>query len=209
MTFYKSKWRVDLIILLWIAITYGILMIAIEIFEWRLYETLTGFVATPLIIISQLVFLFLIFLSVIYIVFETKKDGWRAILPLVVNIIVLGVIMYVPFYSLHVNLEANVVDARKNDFKQVISFVESGKLIPDEDGTIVLPEKFKELSSGQIISVDTSDGVLSVFFYNFGLLDNYSGYMYRSNDTPPPVELIGDWYLIERLEPFWYYCASI
>jgi len=184
-------------------------MTAIDIFEWRLYETITGILATPLIIISQIVFLFLIFLSVLYMVFETKNDGWGAILPFLVNMIVLSVIMYVPFRPIRVSIEARVFEAKKNDFENVILLVESGELMPDQSGTAVLPEQFKDLSHGQTISINTSHGVISVFFYSsVGVLDNFSGYMYRSNDTPPPGELIGDWYLIERIKPFWYYCVS-
>jgi hypothetical protein len=40
-------------------------------------------------------------------------------------------------------------------------------------------------------------------------LDNFSGYMYRSNDTPPSEWLmLGDWVQIKRKQPYWFFCAS-
>lgn len=89
--------------------------------------------------------------------------------------------------------------------------IEEGKLQPNEYGQAELPPEYRHLSQGGgEILVDTSDGVTSVFFYTFReILDNFSGYMYGSNDTPPIQDFMGgDWAETTRKEPYWYFCAS-
>jgi hypothetical protein len=90
--------------------------------------------------------------------------------------------------------------------------VENGELQSNDYGQVQLPPEYRYLSKGGgEIEVDTSDGVTSVLFYTYrGVLDNFSGNMYRSNDTPPPEDFMGgDWAETTRKEPHWYFCASL
>ncbi len=88
--------------------------------------------------------------------------------------------------------------------------VEEGRIKPNDIGLAKLPPEYRHISRGGAIMVERDDGVTSVFFFTFrGVLDNFSGYMYRSNDTPPPQYLMGgDWVQIERKQPYWFFCAS-
>jgi hypothetical protein len=90
--------------------------------------------------------------------------------------------------------------------------VESGQLKPNEYGRVELPPDYRYLSKGGgDIMVDTSDGITSIFFYTYrGVLDNFSGYMYRSNDTHPIRDFMGgDWAETTRKDRYWYFCASL
>jgi hypothetical protein len=95
-----------------------------------------------------------------------------------------------------------------DDYNEVIALIESGELQPDDSGLTRLPPEYLYLTVGGDIIIDTSDVTLSVFFFTFrGVMDNFSGYMYRANNTPPD-DVITDWTQIQQKRPYWFFCSS-
>jgi len=57
--------------------------------------------------------------------------------------------------------------------------------------------------------VEKKETEMYVLFFRYkGVLDNFSGYMYRSDDSPPRNEFGGDYFEVIRLRPHWYWIAS-
>lgn len=189
-----------------ICIVYGVVIIAITALEWILVEILTPFMMAPLQLLSWAVLGLLILVSMIYFAARCRKNLRRSSLPLLINTVVVLILWFVPFTDIWLNLEFNV---NKNKYDQVVQMVERGDLHSVAYVT-QLPPAYRSISRGGDVIIDRSDGVTSVFFFTFrGVLDNFSGYMYRSNDALPPENfMLGDWVQIKRKRPYWFFCAS-
>lgn len=189
-----------------VCITYGLVVIAVTALQWVLVEILTPFMMTPLQLLLWAVLGLLMLVSIIYFVARRRKNPRQARLPLLINAVVILILWFVPFTDIWLDLEFRM---NKAAYQQVVRMVESGEL-PSATYTMQLPSAYSSISRGGDTIVDRSDGVTSIFFFTCrGVLDNFSGYMYRSNDTPPSEWLmLGDWVQIKRKQPYWFFCAS-
>ncbi len=195
-------------IFFWICIVFGLSMISFTFFQWDLIDYLSPFLVSPLLLLFWILLAILILSSLLYIFFKIKNISWRSFLPLIINGIVLSILYFAPFTSLWLDMEFKT---NKSDYEQVIKMYESGELEqPTESGRIKLPSKYKHLSKGGgDIIVDNNDGVTSVFFYTYRGIGNSSGFIYRSNNLPPPQFLLRrDCYQLEQISPNWFFCAS-
>jgi hypothetical protein len=188
---------------------FGIILIATTFWQWDLVDYVTPFLVGPLLLCLLGGLLTPIIASVIHLIVNLKQRLSRAFQPLLVNLITLLLILFVPLTEIWLDLEFRL---NWSGYNEVVQMVIEGTLEPDDIGLVRLPAEYRHLSKGGgDIIVDSSDGTLSVFFFTFrGILDNYSGFMYRSNDTPPTGEYtIGDWRQVIRKRPHWYFCVSV
>jgi hypothetical protein len=184
---------------------FNLFLIIFTFFQWDL---VTPFLLPFIILILWAILGILVLISAISIPFDFRIYSWKSLWPIIINGSTLLILLYVPFTSIRLNIEFTM---NKKGYEEVIRMIENGKLEPNEYGQAYLPPEYRHLSKGGgEIMVDTSDGITSVFFYTFlGILDNFSGYMYRSNGAPPDQDFMGgDWAEITRKEPHWYFCAS-
>lgn len=92
--------------------------------------------------------------------------------------------------------------------------VENGTLKPNvsHDSTLIhLTKKYQHLSKGggEIVLEKKPRGYSVLFFTYRGILDNFSGFVYVSNDQKPlKNDFDGDFKEIERLERNWYWVGS-
>ena len=97
--------------------------------------------------------------------------------------------------------------------------VEDGRIQPNNKGLADLPPTYRHLSRGGDIFIDKGDKVTTVLFHtNFkykliwgrgGYLNGFSGYLFRSDDTPPPESFKGlFWDQVRRIKPNWFYYDS-
>ncbi len=193
-----------------ISVMFGIDFIVLLAFQWILVDYLTPFCMVPLLIVMSVILLILIGGSLIYLPLQFKKNRWRATLPLVINLIVFLIVWFVPFTDIWLDFQFK---SNWEEYTKVVHLIEEGEIQVPQDGygLVLLPKEYRHLSrgGGEVI-VDTRGGVTRVFFFTFrGILDNFSGFMYRSDDTPPsPYDFGGDWKQIIKLRPHWYFCAS-
>ena len=189
-----------------ICIGFAIVFIFTLAIQWNLVEVFTPFLAAPLILCLWSIFLILAIASIIYIPLKFNRNRIKAFLPFTINMLVFLIAWFVPFTSIWLDIK---FQTSKAGYEEVIVMVEDGRLQPGQFGYVNLPIEYQYLSSGGRIKVDMSDGVTSVFFFTFlGVLDNYSGYMYRSDGTSPPQGLFGDWAEIVQKQPDWFFCSS-
>jgi hypothetical protein len=189
-----------------VSIWFGVSLIAVAFFQWKLEEYLTPFLLNPLFLCLLAALGLLVVASIIYLLLNLKNPK-QAVQPLLINVATGLVFFFVPFTDIWLALEFR---SNLKDYNEVVDLVEEGHLQPNDIGLARLPQKYHGLSQGDDIIIDTSDGTLSVFFFTFrGILDNYSGFMYRSDDTPPGNGIAwGDWFQVERKRAQWYFCAS-
>jgi hypothetical protein len=204
----KQKWASIVSPMFGICSAFGVLLILFTFFEWDLVDFLTPFLLVPMLFLFWIIFVSLMIGSLIYLGFQIKKNYQKALLPFLVNILVFLILWLVPFTDIRLEIQFRM---NRPGYEEVVAMVNNSTLVPGEYGFVNLPQEYQHLSTGGgDIIVDQTDGVTSIFFYTFrGVLDNSSGFIYRSNDTQPGQFLLGqDCIQLEKIEPFWYFCAS-
>ncbi len=189
------------------SICFSLAVILFNAFQWNLVPVLTVFLIGPFLLCSWIILAILIILSLVYLLRQIRIHPKQAFIPLVINVTTILILLFVPFTNFWLAFEFRL---NKSDYDKVVEMVKNEEIQPDNFGIAKLPSEYAHVSQGGDILIEKGDGVTSVFFFTFiGVLDNFSGFMYRSNDMPPPEGYMGgDWFQIKRKEPNWFFCAS-
>jgi hypothetical protein len=194
-----------------ICITFDILML---VFPFLLYDLDKSIGSFALLFWVCAIYALIGFasMSAIYILWQLKKGTWKKSIPFWLNGATLFILMLTPYISVAGNIRMKIeLQINKARYQEITRKVDSDELQPqDEKGFIRLSP-----TQGDYVLANKENAVTSVFFdvgwSNLGLQGgNYSGFMYRSDDTPPPLNLMGNyWYQCEHEEFEWYYCTSL
>ena len=178
----------------------------------------------------------LVVISCGYIAKHFSKEKFYSFLPFLINAISISIIVFFPLSSIW---PENLIppdksedqlfitlgifkwkdlfyadyDQHRDEYNEVIHLIENGELkVPSENYSLIdLPKNFEYLSrGGGQIMIEKKDDRFQVFFYTFrGVLDNFSGYMYKPDGKKPTTDdFLGDWKQILKIDENWYYCAS-
>ncbi|HFK1747180.1 TPA: hypothetical protein ACGX4N_004003 [Bacillus cereus] len=183
----------------------GIIIIIYNLTKWYLVQLVTPFFM-PFVSIAIYGSFFIIF--IIGIINFIKCKNWK---PLVIQLIIIIICIYVPFVKIFMKLDFIIY---KEDRKQVIELIEQKKLIPNVEYNskmIHLPKQFVSTSkNGGDILVQEKENSTLIFFYTYrGILDNFSGFIYSFNDIKPiKSDFNSDFKEIIKVEKNWYYVTS-
>ncbi|OJE33575.1 hypothetical protein A9490_20155 [Bacillus thuringiensis] len=183
----------------------GIIIIIYNLTKWYLVQLVTPFFM-PFVSIAIYGSFFIIF--IIGIINFIKCKNWQ---PLVIQLIIIIICIYVPFVKIYMKLDFIIY---KEDRKQVIELIEQKKLIPNVEYNskmIHLPKQFVSTSkNGGDILVQEKENSTLIFFYTYrGILDNFSGFIYSFNDIKPiKSDFNSDFKEIIKVEKNWYYVTS-
>lgn len=153
------------------------------------------------------VFAFTTVTALVYALIRWREMGKRAGLPLLIQVVCLFIAYGIATLSQAVDLNFRV---HVNGFNEVIALVEAGQLQPDEYDGAELPSQYKYLSSGGSIRFQKENGVTTVLFYEaLGILGEFHGYVYRSNNSPSQdFYWCDDWLPLRRPQTNWFVCVS-
>lgn len=187
--------------LLYLSIISSILVIFLKFFQWIIVDELTVFLLLP---ITFFTYAFFIGITVGTTInwFENKVRK-----PMAVQVITLLLLFFFPFNQIILNIDfkSNMLERQ-----EVVAMVKNHTLKPNisyNASLIHLPAKYTHLSKGggEII-VEKYGEEYNVFFFTFrGILDNYSGFVYTSNDVIFFEEDIKE---TEKLNENWYFVSS-
>ncbi|HHK5548967.1 TPA: hypothetical protein ACQUHN_005541 [Bacillus thuringiensis] len=183
----------------------GIIIIIYNLTKWYLVQLVTPFFM-PFVSIAIYGSFFIIF--IIGIINFIKCKNWK---PLVIQLIIIIICIYVPFVKIYMKLDFIIY---KEDRKQVIELIEQKKLIPNVEYNskmIHLPKQFVSTSkNGGDVLVQEKENSTLIFFYTYrGILDNFSGFIYSFNDIKPiKSDFNSDFNEIIKVEKNWYYVTS-
>ncbi|EJV75146.1 MULTISPECIES: hypothetical protein [Bacillus] len=183
----------------------GIIIIIYNLTKWYLVQLVTPFFM-PFVSIAIYGSFFIIF--IIGIINFIKCKNWK---PLVIQLIIIIICIYVPFVKIYMKLDFIIY---KEDRKQVIELIEQKKLIPNVEYNskmIHLPKQFVSTSkNGGDVLVQEKENSTLIFFYTYrGILDNFSGFIYSFNDIKPiKSDFNSDFKEIIKVEKNWYYVTS-
>ncbi len=194
-----------------VALLVSFILVAFTAFFWSLIDIFTPFLM-PFLMGAVWIFFIAVFVwSLIHVCRKKRFKRPKAYAPLVVQIVSAVVVITVPFTSIMLDIDFRL---RHKEREAVVSKVLSGELKPNiqhNSSLIHLPDRYRHLSKGGgVVVVERHDGATYIFFYTFrGILDNFSGFMYRSDDTPPrDGDFAGDFFESKRLEKNWYWAAA-
>ncbi len=180
----------------------SVMIIGTGIFRWTLMDIFTPFLGSILmLVIWGLVIIVLttsIVLSLIFLVTTVRRNKFIAAIPLTICLFVVLGAYFIPFTKLSVSY-----DFRTNISKRVeiVEQIQTGqlKITPtygENMSAVVLPSEKAYLSKGGGEVLYQNDGsTTSVFFFTFrGILDNFSGFIYRSDENEPfPTDFGGSY----------------
>jgi hypothetical protein len=203
-----STERKNISVALYFSIISSVLLITINIFRWPLIEIITIFLEPLVELVIGLVFLAGLISGVVYCV---RNNRLAALMPITISIVTILIVWFVPFtgIALTQDFEANLKGREK-----VISIIQIRELSPNvshNESLIALPKEYAHLSKGGGEVVVERDGdTLKVFFFTFrGLLDNFSGFAYISDNTELyQGDFNGDFQEIEKKKEHWYWGES-
>ena len=182
-------------------------VILFQIFSWHLIHVWTPFLHYPIGIAVGVGFLAATLLSLIYLLFRVRKEGLRAFLPFLIQITAFAVLYFVPIDAVVLDLDFKI---NLNKRMEIVRRIEAGEFSVSERGLVQLPFGYGYLSRGGGEVIVERDGVSTkVFFFTYrGILDNFSGFAYTSEETLDRTAFNGDFKELNKLRDHWYWAAS-
>jgi hypothetical protein len=196
---------------LWTAAITSSVLLVTTILYWDLVDLISVFLAPLLALVVWAAFALSTLFALTTFLWGYSLPVRARFTPLVTHLLTLLVVHYVPFQPAlrEVNFWLNY-DARM----QVVQSIERRELaadLVDGERVVPLPRNYRHLSrGGGDVIISRSAGRTLVFFYTFrGVTDNFSGFMYRSDDSwPEQYDLGGSYVSVRRYGPNWYWVAA-
>ncbi|MDG5471443.1 hypothetical protein P6709_06765 [Jeotgalibacillus sp. ET6] len=195
--------KINSTILLWLSITSSLLVLLLQLVQWKLVEIFTPFVMPVVYLAVYGFFLVVLIMALIDLI---RRRNWKAIGVQAAAIVLLFI---VPFNQIVLDMDFNM---NKSERLEVVAQVEDGSLqsnVVHNSSLIRLPKEYSSLSNGGgEIVVEKHENDYSVLFFTFrGILDGFSGFVY-SNEKPGNNAFGGDIKVIEKMDEDWYFITS-
>ena len=184
---------------------------AFAFFFWHIVDWLTPLIAPSLWLPVCGVTVVALIFAVVLPFRRWRSRRIASLLPLAFFILCFVATGFVDFTRLW--LRANFRLARTNR-EQVVRRIALGEFHPNvsyNSALINLPAAFKHLSlGGGDVVIQRRGAQTKVLFFTFrGILDNFAGFVYASDGSPPQNgDFLGDFFIIEKLDDKWYYVSA-
>lgn len=191
----RNKIYVPLIIGIILIIVFQILGVFFSSFIFSMTVLFPG------ILIIELGAIIMLFFTIRYSVKRVKENKVQSFLPLILNALILALIFFNPFNRMIQYAEFSI---KYNARMEAIHSYYDGELIKAKESVHSYSLKGNQfLSDGNEI-LKAGDKML--FFTVRGVLDNFSGYVYSPDGTPPSEEDVqADFLERRKVHEHWYY----
>lgn len=194
------------------SLVYGAILLGLPFVRWELIELLTPFLEPLWVELpAHASFLAMLLWSAVYAPRALRRRQRAALLALGVNLATIAAVLLIPFGQIVVALDFRVHRAER---ERVVADVVSGTLQPNvghSSAVIRVPPSYGRVSKGDNeIIVERDGGGLSITFFTVrGIVDNWSGFIYRSDGHSPTEADIGGLILeLIKLDDHWYWIAT-
>jgi hypothetical protein len=193
----------------WSAFAASMALLGVNYFRWKLVGLLP-FVEPQVEALVGWAFLGATLISLLHLFLGFKRHRLYAVLPLTLNLAASWIAAAVPWTSVTLDQDFRWNLAAR---EKVVGMVRSGELHsdrPDEPDLIHLPFWYGHVSEDGVIMLERRGDATAIFFFTFrGILDNFSGFIYRSDDNPPfNSDFGGDFKEMKKLRSHWFWAAS-
>ena len=176
--------------------------------KWNLEEAMTVFLY-PFFYIILIVFIILsLFLFIGY--FISKLNHWKKIfycIPIIIT--VTFIVVANAIYSEMKLREYNFKDYQE-EREKIVELILAGTLVPDETGTVYLPEELQneEMARGGCVYIVKYKEGSGIFFCTFsGVLESSAGYVFLT-DWACDFSLNNTLVIQKQYATDWYYCGT-
>jgi hypothetical protein len=195
----------------WSIICLNLAILLLRFFELVLVDRLTIFVLPLLWLLGLLAVLVGLIVAIAFWIYSAKKglwrgkSSWRRMVPLGIQLVAIGLIIFVPFDDLWlaVNFQQQL-SARQ----QVIRLMESNQ-IPSSADFVTLPAAYQSTTvSDSEVQVFYENGDRYVLFFTFRSIDNAAGFVH--SESGRPFVLHDSVYRIKeqlQIQPQWFYVS--
>lgn len=191
-----------------VSIWFGGVLVLITAVTQIIQQTVQPIWTHPLVSVLELILMGMIAGSILFLAANHQYGIKIVAIPLLVN---MGTLLIIQTVSFDRMWEDARFAAMSYGLSEVVTKVESGELMPDSAGYVVLPLGYRHLSSnGSRIQVDQRNGIVTVLFYGkYNSPNEFTGYVYRSDNSPPPADIFGvQWRLLNQRRERWYFAVS-
>jgi hypothetical protein len=135
----------------------------------------------------------------------------RLLAPFIIVAALLLALRYVPFTRLYLEADFALHTAGR---EEVVRLIEAGEIDfgGERRGRAALPARYARLSKSGDVLIRITDGGTSVFFFTFsGVLDNFSGYAYSSENSEWAIHALvraSDLREFVKKKEHWYWVSS-
>lgn len=185
------------------SIIFSIILLGFNVFFWDIGDAI-GFAILLFSVPVWVSFLTILLASLIQ---PLRKRESRGFLPFGINCAAFLVVLVVPFTRWKLDLD---FAWKFQERSAVINKVKSGELRSGEGIIIRLPERYQSSSKGGSIMVEQQGNATLVFFFTFrGVLDNFSGFIYVSDDDASRIHQFqgGRATVFRKLRENWYFAS--
>jgi len=196
-------------ILLGSSICASLFILLISISRWTLVDVVTPFIEPIIELAFWILAIIVMVWSFVYMLTHIIKTRFNAVMPFLIVAITLLISIFAPFtkwitdYDFYSNYEERLA---------VVKQIQSGQMNVNDANIIPLPKESKHLSKGggEVMYWSNDNKSFGVLFFTFrGVLDNYSGFAYKSdNNEPSSMDFDSDNIEIRKLREHWYWISS-
>ncbi|MEM7331522.1 MAG: hypothetical protein AAF490_05495 [Chloroflexota bacterium] len=192
-----------------LSVWFGGFFVTVTAVTQILHQTIEPTWARPLILIMEITLLAMIVGSILFLAVNYQFGVRLVAIPLLVNIGTLLIVHTVAFDRMWENARFS---SMAYGFEQVVEQIENNEIAPASDGYAILPESYRYLSSnGDLIRIERSgaDVLTVLFFADYESANQFTGYIYRSDGSPPPSSMFNvDWRFLHQRSANWYFVVS-
>ena len=191
-----------------LSVWFGGFFVALTAVLQIVHQTIQPPWTRPLVMVMELILMAMIGGSILFLAINYQFGVKLVAIPLLVNVGTLLIVNTVSFDRMWENARFS---SMAYGFEQVIEEIEENEIVADSNGNAVLPASLRYLSSNDsTIRIEQSDDVLTVlFFADYESPTQFTGYIYRSDGSPPPASMFNvDWRFLNQRATNWYSAVS-
>ncbi|MCL6478056.1 MAG: hypothetical protein K6T65_06530 [Peptococcaceae bacterium] len=189
-----------------ISILISMVFLLEKIFWYSLCDLLSSFLLMPMEILLHFLFYLNIAWSIYYI-FKKKKVDFLTSFPLLFGLLIFLLTHLLSASNIGLKLDFY---SKLNEREKIVFMLETGELKDNDTNLLTLPDKYKHLSKGGKILYEkgNNNNIKALFFTLRGVTDNYSGFIYCSDDKEPPKDTFGgNIVLIRKIKANWFFVS--
>lgn len=188
-----------------LALFAGAFVVVVSALQWVIADAFGPLGMVALSMAAWPALLVSLLLSGLTFVLVRRDHGGRETRPLLVSLLTFGLVVFVPWTWLDLEVRWRLLAARR---EEVVAMVRDGRLGRGEQ-TLPPPLGATSAGGGRVVVGDLPGDPRSVRFFTFRAASgSWSGFVYTSLDRAPVMAGRDSLFQVVAREPHWYFAAS-
>lgn len=181
--------------------------IILSLLMWNFF--IPTYILLKLVIALAMIMLFIFSAGENFIYIKNNGYCLKNFLPLLIIFFTIFIIFLVPFKDISIKHRFKTDLNKREEIVKLIIAGDSEKY----SGIVDLPKNYRHLSSSEVVEVERSDKAITILFFVYRGLDDYTGYLYTSDEGDLPdgyidcsncesEKLTENWYWVSHYEGY-------